>query len=76
MKKLLKKSGSALVWALCAMMVLTLLVAGMLVLSSSYYNSALEDAAMQKYQHNYVLLVLAISFTIPSFSSKTTAYTR
>lgn len=48
MKKLLKKSGSALVWALCAMMVLTILVAGMLVLSSSYYNSALEDAAMQK----------------------------
>ena len=48
MNRLLKNSGSALVWALCAMMVLTLLVAGLLVLSTGYYNSALEDAKMQK----------------------------
>lgn len=47
-KKLRRKSGSALVWALCAMMVLTLIAASLLTLAVSYYNNSLDEAMLQK----------------------------
>lgn len=48
MKRLLKNKGSALVWAVCAMMVLTLIVAAMLTLGLTYYNRSLDAAAEQR----------------------------
>lgn len=47
-RRLRDNRGSALVWAMCAMLVLTLLVAAMLGISLSYYNRALEQAAAKK----------------------------
>ena len=48
--RLLKKSGAAMVWAVCAMMVLALVVAGLLSISMGYYNKALDFSAAQKAQ--------------------------
>lgn len=48
LKKTLRKSGSALVWAVCAMMVLTLIAASLLTLAVSYYNNSLDEAMLQK----------------------------
>lgn len=47
-RRLRENRGSALVWAMCAMLVLTLLVAAMLGISLSYYNRSLEKAAAKK----------------------------
>ena len=46
--KLLRKSGSALVWAMSAMMVLTLIAASLLTLAVTYYNNSLDEAMRQK----------------------------
>ena len=48
MKKLLSNKGSALVWAVCSMMVLTLIVAGILTLGLDYYKRSLDTAAEQR----------------------------
>lgn len=50
MKRILKRSGSALVWAVCAMMVLTLIAASMLTLAAAYYDRTLEEAMQEKAQ--------------------------
>lgn len=48
MKRLIQNKGSALVWAVCAMMVLSLVVASLMTMALSYYNHAVKEAAMQK----------------------------
>lgn len=49
-KRIFKRSGSALVWAVCAMMVLTLIAAALLTLATAYYNRSLDEVMLAKAQ--------------------------
>lgn len=48
LKRLAQNKGAALVWAVCAMMVLSLLVASLLAISMNYFNKSLEHTGSEK----------------------------
>lgn len=47
-RRIINNKGSALVWAVCAMMILTLVTASMLTLASAYYDRSLKEAMLEK----------------------------
>ncbi len=67
MKRILGRCGSALVWAVCAMMVLTLIAASLLTLAAAYYDRTLDEAMLMKAQlmaqsgANYAVHMLDVS---------------
>lgn len=48
MKRIFRRSGSALVWAVCSLMVLTLIAASLLTLASAYYERSVDGAMRTK----------------------------
>ncbi|MBQ8170843.1 MAG: hypothetical protein IJZ95_02510 [Oscillospiraceae bacterium] len=50
LRRLLRRSGHSMVWALCCLMVMTVISAAVLVAGASAYRHALDDAVRQKAQ--------------------------
>lgn len=48
LKRLQSKRGSALIWAVCVMMVLVLISAGLLTVAMGYYNDTLDEVELKK----------------------------
>ena len=69
LRHLLRRSGHSMVWALCCLMVMTVLSAAVLVASASAYHHALNEAMRQRAQ---LLAQSGITYVVSMINSGNT----